>query len=102
MGSNTLCSCIVAFISLKNENTLKNEQRSRDAAAKKELIQVEYIGKNNNNYEDIYISTPLLQHPLTTPIHSNHTHFPRSCFCYFCAINNKRCSKNIRDRSKYN
>ena len=34
---------------------LKNEQRSKDAAAKKDLIQVEYIGKINNYYEDIYI-----------------------------------------------
>ena len=33
----------------------KNEQRSKDAAAKKVLIQVEYIGKINNYYEDIYI-----------------------------------------------
>ena len=33
----------------------KNEQRSKDAAAKKDLIQVEYIGKINNYYEDIYI-----------------------------------------------
>ena len=33
----------------------KNEQRSKDAATKKDLIQVEYIGKINNYYEDIYI-----------------------------------------------
>ena len=32
----------------------KNEQRSKDATAKKDLIQVEYIGKINNYYEDIY------------------------------------------------
>ena len=34
----------------------KKEEISKDAAAKKELIQVEYIGKINNYYEDIYIS----------------------------------------------
>ena len=40
----------------KNEKThLKNEQRRRDASAKNEIIQVEYIGKSNNYYEDIYI-----------------------------------------------
>ena len=38
-------------------NRLKNEQRSRDAAAKKELIQVEYIGKSNIYYEDFPYST---------------------------------------------
>ena len=34
----------------------KNEQRSRDAAAKKELMYTSGIGKSNNYYyEDIYI-----------------------------------------------
>ena len=40
---------------IKTEKTFKNEQRSKDAAAKKDLIQVECIGKINNYYEDIYI-----------------------------------------------
>ena len=39
----------------KNEKTfLLNEQRSMDTAAQKELIQVEYIGKSNNYYEEYY------------------------------------------------
>ena len=42
------------FLYLKKH--FKNEQRSKDAAAKKDLIQVEYIGKINNYYEDIYIT----------------------------------------------
>ena len=34
---------------------LKNEQRSRNAAAKKELMYTSRVGKSNNYYEDIYI-----------------------------------------------
>ena len=49
---------------------------NRDAAAKKELTSYDYsgVGKSNNYYEEIYIYTSLQQHPLTTPIHSIHTH----------------------------
>ena len=43
------------YIHKDRKKHLKNEQRSRDAAAKKELIQVEYIWKINNYCEDIYI-----------------------------------------------
>ena len=34
---------------------LKNEQRSRDDAAKKELRNTSGVGKTNNYYEGIYI-----------------------------------------------
>ena len=36
---------------------LKNEQRNRDAAAKKRA-NTNGVGKSNNYYEDIYIATP--------------------------------------------
>ena len=39
---------------LKTEKTFKNEQRSKDAAAKKRP-NTNGIGKINNYYEDIYI-----------------------------------------------
>ena len=41
---------------VKTEKTFKNEQRSRDAAAKKRA-NISGVGKINNNYycEDIYI-----------------------------------------------
>ena len=45
--------CILHIYNYNNEKRFKNEQRSRDAAAKIELIQVEYIGKINNYCEDI-------------------------------------------------
>ena len=51
-----------------------NKEIYRDDAAKKELIYTSGVGESNNYYEDIYIYTSLQQHPLTTPIHSNHTH----------------------------
>ena len=40
--------------SYKTEKTFKNEQRSKDAAAKKRL-NTSGVGKMNNYYEDIYI-----------------------------------------------
>ena len=39
---------------LKTEKTFKNEQRSKDAAAKKRP-NTSGVGKINNYYEDIYI-----------------------------------------------
>ena len=39
---------------IKTEKTFKNEQRSKDAAAKKRL-NTSGVGKMNNYYEDIYI-----------------------------------------------
>ena len=42
------------FLFLKTEKTFKNEQRSKDAAAKKRL-NTSGVGKMNNYYEDIYI-----------------------------------------------
>ena len=42
------------FLIRKTEKTLKNEQRSKDAAAKKRL-NTSGVGKINNYYEDIYI-----------------------------------------------
>ena len=42
-------------ITNKNEKTIKNEERSRDAAAKKELYNTSGVGKINNYCEDIYI-----------------------------------------------
>ena len=51
----------------------KNEQRNRDDAAKKRA-NTSGVGESNNYYEGIYIYTSLQQNPLTTPIHSNHTH----------------------------
>ena len=41
----------------KNEKHLKNEQRSRDAAAKKRA-NTSGVGKINNYCEDIYIHVP--------------------------------------------
>ena len=41
---------------LKTEKTFKNEQRSKDAAAKKRLNTCG-VGKMNNYYEHIYIYT---------------------------------------------
>ena len=49
----------------KNKKHFKNEQRSRDAAAKKRA-NTSGVGKSNNYYEDIYIP------PYTTP--TNHTY----------------------------
>ena len=45
----------------------KNEQRRRDAAAKR--ANTNEVGISNTG--NLYTS---LQHPLTTPIHSNYTH----------------------------
>ena len=42
------------LIILKTEKTFKNEQRSKDAAAKKRP-NTSGVGKINNYYEDIYI-----------------------------------------------
>ena len=39
---------------IKTEKTFKNEQRSKDAAAKKRP-NTNGVGKINNYYEDIYI-----------------------------------------------
>ena len=49
----------VCYILLKNngnktEKTFKNEQRGKDAAAKK-IPNTSGVGKINNYYEDIYI-----------------------------------------------
>ena len=41
-------------IYIKTEKTFKNEQRSKDAAAKKRP-NTSGVGKINNYYEDIYI-----------------------------------------------
>ena len=41
-------------ILVKTEKTFKNEQRSKDAAAKKRP-NTSGVGKINNYYEDIYI-----------------------------------------------
>ena len=42
------------FLFLKTEKTFKNEQRSKDAAAKKRP-NTSGVGNINNYYEDIYI-----------------------------------------------
>ena len=52
----------------KDRKTFLNEQRSRDAAAKKELIQVEYIGKIYNYCEDIYIPPYNKKYPYCTEV----------------------------------
>ena len=44
----------ITFYLLKTEKTFKNEQRSKDAAAKKRP-NTSGVGKINNYYEDIYI-----------------------------------------------
>ena len=46
-------SMIIIYI-YKTEKTFKNEQRSKDAAAKKRP-NTSGVGKINNYYEDIYI-----------------------------------------------
>ena len=43
-----------ALIYIKTEKTFKNEQRSKDAAAKKRP-NTSGVGKLSNYYEDIYI-----------------------------------------------
>ena len=64
------------YIFLKTEKTFKNEQRSKDAAAKKRPT-TSGVGKINNYYEDIYIppynntDSPLL-YIVTIPIDSTH------------------------------
>ena len=49
--------CIVQFnLNYKDrKNILKMNKEVRMLLPKKDLIQVEYIGKINNYYEDIYI-----------------------------------------------
>ena len=49
-----LYSMVVYHNILKTEKTFKNEQRSRDAAAKKSP-NTSGVGKINNYYEDTYI-----------------------------------------------
>ena len=58
----------------KTQKHLKNEQRSRDDAAKRTNTSV--VGKINNDLKDIYIP-PYNNTPLTTLIHYNHTHRAR-------------------------
>ena len=50
----SVCSLQRSFTYTKTEKTFKNEQRSKDAAAKKRL-NTSGVGKMNNYYEDIYI-----------------------------------------------
>ena len=64
------------FLFLKTEKTFKNEQRSKDAAAKKRPT-TSGAGKINNYYEDIYIppynNTDLPHlYIVTIPIDSTH------------------------------
>ena len=65
-----------ALIYIKTEKTFKNEQRSKDAAAKKRPT-TSGVGKINNYYEDIYIppynntDSPHL-YIVTIPIDSTH------------------------------
>ena len=47
------CCYIFIFVQTKKKH-FKNEQRSRDAAAKKRA-NTSGVGKSNNYYEDIYI-----------------------------------------------
>ena len=61
------------YISQRPIKHFKNEQRSKDAAAKKRP-NTRGVGKIKNYCEDIYIATSLQQHPLATPIRCNHTH----------------------------
>ena len=46
--------CTLVLLIFKTEKTFKNEQRSKDAAAKKRP-NTSGVGKINNYYEDIYI-----------------------------------------------
>ena len=50
---STTLSFLFLFLFLKTEKTFKNEQRSKDAAAKKRPNTS--VVKINNYYEDIYI-----------------------------------------------
>ena len=47
---------------------LINEQRSRDAAAKKELYNTSRVGKSNNYYEHLYTSLQQLATPIFHPL----------------------------------
>ena len=69
-----LYATVNVYTCKERKNVLKMNKEVGMLLPKKELIQVEYIGKSINYYEDIYVYTFLQQHPLTTPIHSNHTH----------------------------
>ena len=51
---NVLRQWKTSLILLKTEKTFKNEQRSKDAAAKKRP-NTSGVGKIKNYYEDIYI-----------------------------------------------
>ena len=65
-GLNFTCSqCTLNYYKIcctktykKNEKTLKNEQRNRNDAAKKELANTSGVGESNNYYEDIYNTPP--------------------------------------------
>ena len=46
---------IPCAIYIRPKKHFKNEQRSKDAAAKKNLRNTSGVGKINNHYEDIYI-----------------------------------------------
>ena len=46
--------CTLVLLIFKTEKTFKNEQRNKDAAAKKRP-NTSGVGKINNYYEDIYI-----------------------------------------------
>ena len=65
----------VIFLQYKTEKTFKNEQRSKDAAAKKRPT-TSGVGKINNYYEDIYIPPYNTGSPhlyiVTIPIDSTH------------------------------
>ena len=54
-----------------NKEVAKKETKKADA---KKRANTSGVGKINNYCEDIYLYTSLQQHPLTTPIHCNHTH----------------------------
>ena len=71
--SSLLIESTDSMILKERKKHLKNEKRSRVAATKKRT-NTSGVGKMNNNSEDIYIYPSLQQHPLTTPIHCNHTH----------------------------
>ena len=53
-GREWITELFIGFFFLKKEKTFKNEQRSKDAAAKKRP-NTSGVGKINNYYEDIYI-----------------------------------------------
>ena len=64
-------SGLLLYLYTRTKKHLKNEQRNRDAAAKKGA-NASGVGKSNNYYNHTPLATPI-DSPLATPIDSTHS-----------------------------